>query len=130
MALATCTATGVERHRPLPADGLVPHPLFTSTHAITIDAPPEHVWRWLAQMGAGRAGWYSWDAIDNGGTPSATRVVPELQAVVSAMSCRPRRVQRDAFIVARADPPRDLVLTAPDGRGGCAVTWEHVLTSR
>ena len=85
MALATCTATGVERHRPLPADGLVPHPLFTSTHAITTDAPPEHVWRWLAQMGAGRAGWYSWDAIDNGGTPSATRVVPELQAVVSAM---------------------------------------------
>jgi hypothetical protein len=27
-------------------------------------------------MGAGRAGWYSWNAIDNGGTPSAKRVVP------------------------------------------------------
>jgi hypothetical protein len=25
------------------------------THAITIDAPPEQVWPWIAQMGAGRA---------------------------------------------------------------------------
>ena len=34
-------------------------------------------------MGAGRAGWYSWDAIDNGGTPSATSIMPAFQTVVS-----------------------------------------------
>src|SRR4029453_2528264 len=33
----------------------------------------------------------------------------------------------DAFVVAAVDPPRDLVLTVPDGRGGSAVAWEHLL---
>jgi hypothetical protein len=27
------------------------------------------VWPWLAQMGSGRAGWYAYDFIDNGGAP-------------------------------------------------------------
>ena len=44
-----------------------------------IAAPPERVWPWRVQMGAGRAGWYSYDRIDNGGRPSADRIVPELQ---------------------------------------------------
>ena len=82
MAFATCFATAAERHRELPVDGIVPDAIFTSTHAITIDAPPEAVWPWIAQRGAGRAGWYSWDLIDNGGSPSATRLIPELQTVV------------------------------------------------
>jgi hypothetical protein len=127
MPFATCFATAVERGRSLPADGMVPDPLFASTHAITIDAPPEHVWPWIAQMGAGRAGWYSWDAIDNGGAPSATRLLPELQAVVPGDLMPAAPGATDAFVVARAIPPRDLVLTAPDGQGGYAAAWEHVL---
>jgi uncharacterized protein DUF998 len=127
MALATCFATAAERHRPLPADDLVPDPLFTSTHAITIEAPPEVVWPWIAQMGAGRGGWYSWDLIDNGGTPSARRVVPELQTVVpgDVMPAVPHAT--DAFVVASIDPPRDLVLTVADRYGATAVAWEHLL---
>jgi hypothetical protein len=127
MALATCFATAAERHRSLPADGMVPDPLFTSTHAITISAPPEHVWPWIAQMGAGRAGWYSWDAIDNGGIPSAKRVLSELQTVIPGDVMPAVPGATDAFIVATVDPPRDLVLTVPDGHGGQAVAWEHVL---
>jgi hypothetical protein len=127
MALATCFATADERHRPLPADDLVPDPIFMSTHAVTIDAPPDAVWPWIAQMGAGRAGWYSWDLIDNGGTPSARRVVPELQTVApgDVMPAVPHAA--DAFVVASVDPPRDLVLTVPDGHGANAVAWEHWL---
>jgi hypothetical protein len=127
MALATCFATADERHRPLPADDLVPVPIFMSTHAVTIDAPPEAVWPWIAQMGAGRAGWYSWDLIDNGGRPSAKRVVPALQAVApgDVMPAVPHAT--DAFVVASVDPPRGLVLTAADGHGATAVTWEHLL---
>jgi hypothetical protein len=127
MALATCFATAVERRRSLPADDMVPDPLFTATHAITIDAPPDQVWPWVAQMGAGRAGWYSWDAIDNGGAPSATRLMPELQTVVPGDLMPAAPGATDAFVVARVDPLRDLVLTAPDGQGGYAVAWEHVL---
>jgi hypothetical protein len=78
-------------------------------------------------MGAGRAGWYSWDAIDNGGTPSETRVVPELQAVAPGDVMPAIPGAADAFVIASVDPPRDLVLTVPDGHGGNAVAWEHLL---
>ena len=47
--------------------------------AVTIDAPPDQVWPWLVQMGGDRGGWYSWDRLDNGGRPSATKVHPEWQ---------------------------------------------------
>jgi len=127
MAFATCFATAAERHRLLPADGIVPNPIFTSTHAVTIDAPPEAVWPWIAQMGAGRGGWYSWDLIDNGGTPSAKRVVPELQTVVPGAIMPAVPHATDAFVVASVDPPRDLVLTVADGHGANAVAWEHWL---
>ena len=99
MALATCVATILEKRRPLRVDTMIPNPLFMSTHAITIDAPPEQVWPWIAQMGAGRAGWYSWDAIDNGGMPSASRVAPDLQMVVPGDIMPAVPGATDAFIV-------------------------------
>ena len=129
MSFATCVATASERRRPLPVDALVPDAIFTATHAITIDAPPEQVWPWLAQMGGGRAGWYSWDAIDNGWTPSAERVRPELQTLVSGDIMPAVPGASDAFVVASVEAPRDLILTVPDGHGGNAVAWEHVLDS-
>jgi hypothetical protein len=52
---------------------------FNATRAITIDAPPETVWPWIAQLGYGRAGFYTYDLVDNGGVPSADHVIPELQ---------------------------------------------------
>jgi hypothetical protein len=67
-------ASRAERRRALPGDSLVPDPMFTTTQAVTIGAPPERVWPWLAQMGAGRGGWYSWDRIDNGSHPSANSI--------------------------------------------------------
>jgi hypothetical protein len=44
------------------------------TRAVWVDAPAEHVWPWLAQMGRG-AGWYSYDRLDNGGRQSAQHLV-------------------------------------------------------
>jgi len=44
------------------------------TRAVSIDAPPETVWPWLAQVGRG-AGWYSLDRLDNGGKQSAQHIV-------------------------------------------------------
>jgi hypothetical protein len=106
---------------------MISDPIFTSTHAITINAPPEQVWPWIAQMGSGRAGWYSWDAIDNGGRPSSTSIVPALQTVIRGDIMPAVPGAQDAFVVATVDPPRDLVLAVPDGHGGNAVAWEHVL---
>ncbi len=51
--------------RQLPGDELVPEPLWSYTHGIEIDAPAERVWPWVAQLGANRAGFYSYQWLEN-----------------------------------------------------------------
>jgi hypothetical protein len=68
-----------ETRRSLPGDELAPHPRSEITCAITLDAPVGRVWPWLVQLGCQRAGWYSYDMLDNGGQPSADRILPEHQ---------------------------------------------------
>ena len=80
-------ATDDEAGEALPGDDATPHPVFQSTRAITIDAPPERVWPWIVQMGIERAGFYSHDWLERllfharyvEGRHSATRIHPELQ---------------------------------------------------
>jgi hypothetical protein len=72
-------ATSEEVARALPGDDQVPMAQIASTRAISIDAPPTAVWPWLIQMGWKRAGWYSYDCIDNDHISSAERIILELQ---------------------------------------------------
>jgi proline iminopeptidase len=57
----------------------VPHPRSELTCAITVHAPAKHIWPWFVQLGCQRGGWYSYDLLDNGGSPSAERILPEYQ---------------------------------------------------
>ncbi|UCG57058.1 MAG: hypothetical protein JSU70_19610 [Phycisphaerales bacterium] len=108
-------------------DELIPESMLSITHAITIKARPEQIWPWLAQMGAGRAGWYSWDFIDNGNARSARSILPEYQniAVGDVLPAIPGA--EDAFVLDALDPGRNLVLTVPCPSGGLLVSWEFVL---
>lgn len=65
----------------LPGDEMVQHPHFAFTRAITIRARPEEIYPWLVQIGWGRAGWYSYDVLNNLGKRSAEEIVPELQDI-------------------------------------------------
>jgi len=100
-------------HRTLPGDEFIPSPGKTVTHAITIHAPPQMIWPWLLQMGAGRAGWYSYDIIDNGGVPSAHRIVQELQQVEIGDIIPAVPESKDAFIVREIQVNKALVLVVP-----------------
>ena len=60
-------------------DELVSSPHFDATRAVSIRAPAEQVWPWLVQIGRGRAGWYSYDRLDNEGHPSARTLIPAFQ---------------------------------------------------
>jgi hypothetical protein len=74
-------ATRQELDRRLPGDEVVASPTFNATRAVTVEAPPEAVWPWIVQIGFGRAGWYSYDLLDNAARHSAERIVPELQHI-------------------------------------------------
>jgi hypothetical protein len=58
-------ATTEETHKPLPGDELVPNPGSQSTRAVTVDAAVGAVWPWLAQVGQDRAGFYSYEWLEN-----------------------------------------------------------------
>jgi hypothetical protein len=120
-------ATPEERLRSLPGDELIPAAVGSLTNAVTIARPPADVWPWLAQMGAGRAGWYSYDWLDNGGRPSAWRIKPDLQAPATGDVFPALPGRRDGFTLVAQDPQRSLVLSWPKPEGGHAVTWSFVL---
>ncbi len=61
-----------EAQRRMPGDDIIPKPNFRMSHAINIDAPPEALWPWLAQMGRERSGYYGLDLAMNYGIPSVT----------------------------------------------------------
>jgi hypothetical protein len=63
----------------MPGDERVPDASFNATRAITIAAPPEKVWPWIVQMGYRRAGFYTYDLLDNAGYASADRVLEKFQ---------------------------------------------------
>lgn len=118
--LLTWGATPAEAGGSYPGDDLVPDPDGTSTMAVTLPAPPQRVWSWLAQMGYDRAGWYSWDRLDRGGQPSAGRIVPEWQHLAEGQHLAVSRDGRNWFTVALLEPARTLVLRSstemPSGR--------------
>lgn len=93
--------------RVLPGDEVIPDAAGGETRAITIDAPPAAVWPWLVQMGYGRAGWYSYDAIDMA-YPSTDRILPQYQdlKVGDVVPTHPG----GGFIVKRVEPDHALVL--------------------
>lgn len=75
-------ATPDEASEPLAGDGLVADARLQFTRAVTITTPVSQVWPWLMQIGAGRAGFYTYDALENSiglGIHSADRIVPAFQ---------------------------------------------------
>jgi hypothetical protein len=72
-------ATDEEVARAMPGDDVVKHPTFNATRSVTINAHPEEIFPWLVQIGFKRAGWYSYDWLDNAGIHSAEHILPAFQ---------------------------------------------------
>lgn len=97
-------ATDDEVRGPYPGADLIPGGVRSATMAVTIDAPPSRVWSWLVQMGADRAGWYSWDRLDNWGQSSAWRIHPEWQDIAVGDRLAATPDGRQWWEVAALDP--------------------------
>jgi hypothetical protein len=121
----------------LPGDELVPDPDLWYTRGITVGAPPEDVWPWVAQIGQGRGGFYSYDALENlfrCDIHSADRVLPEYQDVALGDVVRLAPGGAPSFRVHAVHPPEALVLVSADtadtgepNADGPLATWQWVL---
>jgi hypothetical protein len=109
----TWGATSEEVSRPLPGDDLVARPTFNATRAISIAATPEQVWPWLLQVGLTRAGWYSYDILDNLGRRSARRIIPELQGLALGDVIPMSPDGKQGMRVHSMDAPRSMVWGTP-----------------
>ena len=74
-------ATDDEVNRTMPGDDIIANPSFNATRVVTVNASSQAIWPWLVQIGCKRAGWYSYDLVDNLGVPSAERIIPEFQHI-------------------------------------------------
>lgn len=104
-------ANETESEKSLSGDELVENPQYQMTNAVTIQAPPEYVWQWLVQMGAERAGWYSYDHLDNDGVPSADSILPEYQNLEVGDVVKALPNTEGGFEVAQLEEPSQLVYT-------------------
>ena len=120
-----------ETTRSLPGDELIDRPIGCLTHAVTIHGSARDVWPWLAQMGAGtRAGWYSYDFLDNGRRPSASRILPELQSLSVGMLFPALPGVTEGFTVLSFEPDRSLLLGWQSPTKSLLVTWAFVLEEK
>ena len=105
-------ATPDEVTSPVVGDDLCTDARVIATRCITLSAPPAAVYPWLRQMGFGRAGWYSYDWLDNLGRRSATSINPDWQDIEPGSRVPAGPMSFDAAIV---EPPGALVLRVGTG---------------
>jgi hypothetical protein len=104
-------ATDQEIAAAQPGDDLIGDANVTATRAITIRRSPDVVWPWVAQLGQGRGGFYSYDFLENlvgCDIHSADRVVSEWQQV--EVGDEVRLAPTAGLKVAILEPGRALVL--------------------
>jgi hypothetical protein len=128
-------ATAEEVVRPLPGDELVTDPRIGYTRAITIDAPTTDVWPWLAQIGQGRGGLYSYDGLENlvgCELHSVDRILAEHQVLEVGDPVRfgPPEKKMPGQVVAAVEPGSWLVMYGMNpetGEADPSATWAFVL---
>ena len=144
-------ASAQECDASFPGDDLIVRPDLTATRAITIRASVGQVWPWIAQLGQGRGGFYSYDFLENlAGCDihSADRIIPEWQDIkigdevklapavglgVAALEPGCSLVLRGGIPVGSTSPPYDftwawVLRDEPDGTARLLVRERYAYT--
>jgi hypothetical protein len=121
---------GPEATGPLPGDELVPEPKWSYTLGVAVKTAPEAIWPWIAQIGQGRGGFYTYQSLENlvgCQITNTTQIIPEYQHpsvgddIYLHPTARPMRVED-------VDPPNALVLAGTIADIGSGVsTWQFVV---
>jgi hypothetical protein len=113
----TWGATTDEAEATLPGDDLLVDPDLVATRATWVDAPPSAIWPWLAQMGSGRGGVYTYDWIENVmglHMHSVDEVLPQFQDI-KVGDAQKLGKNGPTLRVAICEPGETLVFQSDDG---------------
>ena len=114
-------STHEEIARAMPGDEVLENPVFNATRGVTIEATPEEIWPWIVQIGYRRAGFYSYDALDNDGIPSSDVILPEFQTLQVGDTIP---LSRSAHVrVTELEPPISMVLVFEVSGTWSNATW-------
>jgi hypothetical protein len=94
-----------DARRVYPGDDLVHAPRWLWTHAVEIDAPASAVWPWVAQVGADRGGFYSYQWLEN----LAGCEIQNAETIHADWEL----VEGDALVLHPRTPPLRVVSVAP-----------------
>jgi len=116
---------GTEAGDPLPGDELVPDPKWSYTLGVSADASPEAVWPWIAQIGQGRGGFYTYETLENVAgckIANTTEIIADHQhpAIGEDIYLHPTAPPMRVEIV---DPPNALVLLGSPAEVGAEESW-------
>jgi hypothetical protein len=125
--------TGDEATRAVAGDALIPSAERLTTRALTIAAPPEAVFPWLTQLGAGRAGFYSHVWLERAigcDITNGEAIEPAWQVKLGDIVrlCPEGSGPPLVYVVKELTPPHVLVLAVED-QGRTATTWAFELKS-
>jgi hypothetical protein len=113
-------ASDADLSRRWPGDELVPNPRARAVRAVTIDAPPDDLWRWIMQVGRDRGGFYSYTWLENligADIRNVHHLIPELPERRPGdtvwMGPEHRFGGQARMVVGAIVPKRAMVLVAP-----------------
>ena len=116
---------GTEASGSLPGDGIVPEPKWSYTLGVDNDASPDEVWPWIAQLGQGRGGFYTYQTLENMAgcrITNTTEILPDQQhpAVGEDIYLHPTA---PPMRIETVDPPNALVLLGSPVDVGTEESW-------
>jgi len=106
-----------------PGDELIPEPDWSWTHAVEIDAPAARVWPWVAQIGAERGGFYSYQWLENlvgCEVQNAEAAHPEWEVKVGESLVLHPGPDSPRLLITAVEPGRYFVAHAPADTAGRA----------
>jgi hypothetical protein len=114
-------STDAEIAGAMTGDELLANPIFDATRAVTILADPEHIWPWIVQIGYRKAGFYSYDRLDNDGIHSAEAIIPEYQSLMVGDMVP---IAPGSFVkVASMEPNRSMLFVFQSSGDWTSATW-------
>jgi hypothetical protein len=131
-------ATDEELQRTYPGDELVPEADDVEMRVVTVKATPAAIWPWLMQIGQGRAGFYSFDWLENlarAKMKNAEGINPDWQHL-QVGDIIPVEPGGKGFKVSFLEPERALVFGGRKGEAGVlemftqrapAFSWAFIL---